>query len=192
MAKHWQEEHQDEEKPTFKMQVARNHTSALVRQVHEAVIIEMATENNNINVLNSKGEYNRCQLPRLGVKMGKKCVDEEELPSEEDQATYEEELYFEDKKRRQEEQELTQPPGKKKRTRYDRKPSPKRPVKRTWSADHSENNHKFKMARIDPTEEPSKKKKTASEILKKSKSVKNVPSHRFAVHSNFPTLFEFQ
>ena len=70
MHKHWLEEHQDEEMPEFSMKVIRPHTSAFVRQVHEAVCIEMHAS----KTLNSKGEFNRCQLPRLGVKMGERDV----------------------------------------------------------------------------------------------------------------------
>ena len=72
MLKHWEEEHPSEERPIFSMKVLRGHTSAFVRQIHEAVLIEMNAD----HVLNSKGEYNRCQLPCLGVKMGKKDVGE--------------------------------------------------------------------------------------------------------------------
>ena len=78
MFKHWLEEHPGNEKPTFSMKVLRGHSSSFVRQIHEAVLIEMNVE----NVLNSKGEYNRCQLPRLGVKMGVKDVQENDTPSE--------------------------------------------------------------------------------------------------------------
>ena len=53
----------------FSMKVIRQHKSAFQRQVHEAVIIQM---NENTNILNSKGEYNRCVLPRLGVIFGEK------------------------------------------------------------------------------------------------------------------------
>ena len=66
--KNWVEEYQDEERPIFSMKVIRSHVSPFVRQIHEAVCIEM----NANKTLNSKGEYNRCQLPRLGVKMGER------------------------------------------------------------------------------------------------------------------------
>ena len=74
MMKHWQEDHASEkEKANFSMKIVRSHTSALARQVHEAVLIEMNSE----SVLNSKGEYNRCQLPKLGVQMGDRTVQED-------------------------------------------------------------------------------------------------------------------
>ena len=78
MYKHWLEEHPEIEKPAFSMKVLRGHSTALVRQIHEAVMIEM----NVATVLNSKGEFNRCQLPRLGVKMGEKDVQGEEVTRE--------------------------------------------------------------------------------------------------------------
>ena len=68
MYKHWVEEHQGEQRPIFSMKVIRSHVSAFARQIHEAVCIEI----NASKTLNSKGEYNRCQLPRLGVKMGER------------------------------------------------------------------------------------------------------------------------
>ena len=73
MAKHWCLDHKDEEKPDFEMKVLRGHMSAFSRQVHEAVLIEM---NEGNNILNSKGEFNRCQLPRLCVQMGERPVKE--------------------------------------------------------------------------------------------------------------------
>ena len=78
MHKHWVDDHPGEEKPKFAMKVLRGHTKAFVRQIHEAVLIEMNTK----NILNSKGEFNRCQLPRLGVKMGEKNMDCEETIEE--------------------------------------------------------------------------------------------------------------
>ena len=78
MHKHWVDDHPGEEKPKFAMKVLRGRTKAFVRQIHEAVLIEM----NTTNILNSKGEFNRCQLPRLGVKMGEKNIDCEETMEE--------------------------------------------------------------------------------------------------------------
>ena len=53
-----------QEKLTFQMKILRVHTSAFMRQVHEAVAIEMNEKN---NILNSKGGFNRCKLPRLSI-----------------------------------------------------------------------------------------------------------------------------
>ena len=71
MHKHHQIDHQGEvSPPEFSMKVVKSHQSPLYRQIHEAIMIlkhESAT-------LNSKGEYNRCQLPRLSVMMGEREV----------------------------------------------------------------------------------------------------------------------
>ena len=84
MAKHAQLDHADlEGKPVFTMKVVRSHYSALSRQIHEAVRIRRNEE----NILNSKGQYNRCQLPRLTVKMGDKDVGEEVLYSKDEEST---------------------------------------------------------------------------------------------------------
>ena len=69
MSKHWLTVHgHDQQKPEFGMKVIRSHKSAFSRQVHEAVLIEMAEG----GLLNSKGEFNRCEIPRLTVHMGQK------------------------------------------------------------------------------------------------------------------------
>ena len=51
----------------FKMKVVRRHQSALFRQVHEAVRLNRIAQNPEVKILNSRGEYNRCKLPRLQV-----------------------------------------------------------------------------------------------------------------------------
>ena len=51
------------------MKILRGHKSAFARQVHEAVAIQRCQGK---NLLNSKAEYNRCLLPRLGIIMGEK------------------------------------------------------------------------------------------------------------------------
>ena len=66
---HVMEEHQGDDAVNFDMKVLRGHMSAFSRQVHEAVVI---LRNRHLNLLNSKEEYNRCILPRIGVMMGEK------------------------------------------------------------------------------------------------------------------------
>ena len=51
----------------FKMKVVRRHQTALFRQVHEAVRLQRISRNPGVRILNSRGEYNHCQLPRLQV-----------------------------------------------------------------------------------------------------------------------------
>ena len=69
MIKHHVIHHGDrEEKLEFGFKVVKGHTSAFARQIHEAIMIEMNKEGGVI--MNSKGGYNRCRLPRLTVMMG--------------------------------------------------------------------------------------------------------------------------
>ena len=124
MMKHWIEAHPNEDKPRFSMKVLRGHTSAFVRQIHEAVLIEMHAD----NVLNSKGEFNRCQLPRLGVKMGEKSICEEEPAQEMTEKDVLESVQM-DRKRKEKRQENTGPASKRKKCHIRRpefKSAPKR------------------------------------------------------------------
>ena len=77
MVKHWSNHHVGEGNPSFRFNIVKRYKTALTRQVGEAVRIELRG-----NVLNSKGEYNRCRLPRLVVdeswKEGRKKMTEEE------------------------------------------------------------------------------------------------------------------
>jgi hypothetical protein len=52
---------------TFHMKVLKYHRSSFERQIDEAVKIQ---HNRKYNILNSKSEYNRSSIPRLGFKMG--------------------------------------------------------------------------------------------------------------------------
>ena len=75
MLKHWSQYHDVTlKKPCFSMKIMRAHTSALYRQVHEAVLIDRTDRTGNNCILNSKTEYNRCSLPRLTVKVGERDV----------------------------------------------------------------------------------------------------------------------
>ena len=74
MFKHKTLEHKDEE-VTFTMRVLKRHKSALERQVHESILIEMKQKEGNI--LNSKSGYNRCLIPRLSIMMGDRVLSEE-------------------------------------------------------------------------------------------------------------------
>ena len=62
MVQHIEESHKGEGKPDFKFKVVKTFKTALDRQIAEAVRIEMRG-----NILNRRGEYNRCSLTRLGV-----------------------------------------------------------------------------------------------------------------------------
>ena len=52
----------------FQMRVVKFRCSAFSRQIHESVVIQ--TNRTKHHLLNSKAEFNRCALPRLGLKMG--------------------------------------------------------------------------------------------------------------------------
>ena len=62
MHQHIVESHEVGSRPTFKFRVVRGFKSALDRQIAEAVRIVMRG-----NILNRKGEFNRCSITRLGV-----------------------------------------------------------------------------------------------------------------------------
>ena len=78
MAKHAVTEHAGMPAPIFSMKVLKGHTSPMTRQIHEAVLIHR----NESVCINSKGQYNRCQLPRLTVKMGKKVMEDNDSTKE--------------------------------------------------------------------------------------------------------------
>ena len=87
MLKHYLEYHRDADM-RFGMKAVRFHESAFQRQIHESTTIQaMRTKH---NILNSRAEYNRCALPRLGVRWGerefknKKKEDDEEKRKEEE------------------------------------------------------------------------------------------------------------
>ena len=86
MWKHWEIDHAGEEQePQFKLKVVKTFQSSLDRQIAEAVRIRRR----GAGILNSKGVYNRCTLPRLVVEERKTDMVEEqetcyqELPEEE-------------------------------------------------------------------------------------------------------------
>jgi hypothetical protein len=66
----------------FQMQAIKFHRSAFERQVHEAVLIQA---NRGHNILNSRSEYNRCALPRLGTKLGERETKEKRQEVEEEE-----------------------------------------------------------------------------------------------------------
>ena len=109
---HQLSEHGDAEKVEFSMEVIKMHKSAFERQVYEAVIIQM---NEGKNILNARGEYNRCKLPRLGTMLGDHEMKENEKKSktgaEKDQ---ESEI---DKERHKKRKEKIQPLGRENKRR---------------------------------------------------------------------------
>ena len=68
MRKHTENSHPQEHNHNFEFKVIQSFSSALMRQITEAVLIRRQGG----TVLNSKGVYNRCHLPRLTVENGNK------------------------------------------------------------------------------------------------------------------------
>ena len=62
-------EHEDHSQVEFRMKVLQYHQTAFERQVSESVKIQSHRKH---HLMNSKSEYNRCALPRLGLKIGTK------------------------------------------------------------------------------------------------------------------------
>ena len=65
----------------FRMKVIKFHKSPFERQIHESVLIQASKGH---HLLNSKMEYNRCQIPRLTIKMGEKEIVERRKDLEKD------------------------------------------------------------------------------------------------------------
>ena len=97
MYKHMMMEHPNTE-VTFTMKVIKRHKSALERQVHESVLIEMKQEEGSI--LNSKSGYNRCLIPRLSIMMGDRVQSEEVDKTSQVYTEEEVETIFTDKARK--------------------------------------------------------------------------------------------
>ena len=80
LLKHYILEHQDEmkvEQMEFGMRIRSNFTRAIERQISEAVAIN-CEKRKGTKLLNSKGEYNRCTIPRLSTKSKKFIIGEKE------------------------------------------------------------------------------------------------------------------
>ena len=69
MWKHHSSKHREEEEISFSMKVIKQHRTSFSRQTHEADLIEMMDSG---EILNSKGGFNRCSIPRLSVMVGDK------------------------------------------------------------------------------------------------------------------------
>ena len=77
MLKHQQADHSDQTDAKFQFRISATFQSALTRQITEAVMIRRQGEG---CILNSKGVYNRCSLPRLTVLDDRKD-DKESAPT---------------------------------------------------------------------------------------------------------------
>ena len=101
--KHLEVAHPGQTEPNFDFRVKGRFKSALVRQVTEAVMIRRAGE----SVLNSKGVYNRCYLPRLVVEMDRNKKKPEQERTDQDS------LEWEESRQKRQKEEPTRRPGKK-------------------------------------------------------------------------------
>jgi hypothetical protein len=84
MLKHILDRHEGQQPGDIKflMKAVKFHHSAFERQIHEAVLIQA---NRAHHLLNSKSEYNRCALPRLGTKLGERETREKREEVEEEE-----------------------------------------------------------------------------------------------------------
>jgi len=71
------------EEMEFGMRVREIFYTAIERQVAEAVTISFENKEGKI-LMNSKGKYNRCYLPRISTKSKKKTEEEKEIYDEEE------------------------------------------------------------------------------------------------------------
>ena len=73
MLKHYVNSHMNIklEEMKFKMRVVKRYRSAFERQIGESIYIN-SNLRKGFNLLNSKNEYNRCSLPRLGISLSMK------------------------------------------------------------------------------------------------------------------------
>ena len=83
LLKHVLDKHEGEtlEEVDFRMRVVKYHKSPFERQVHESVLIQASTKH---HLLNSKSEFNRCQIPIIAIKMREKEIKEKKEELERD------------------------------------------------------------------------------------------------------------
>ena len=134
--------------------------TAFSRQIHEAVVIQKNEKN---SILNSKGEYNRCTLPRLSVMVGvKEMKENEEGVTMTDQEIEDEILRMRNRKRKEIVEKVDAgKPAKKRRRRWKKEIQQKRA--REESSLEGENE-------IQEEEKPSKRMKTQCARVRKNKS----------------------
>ena len=88
-------ENEDPNLVKFHMRILEFHKSSLERQISEAVLIQEWKGKSHI--LNSRSEYNRSSIPRLGVKMGQKAYKtkkefDEEMEKDDDERLVEDKI----------------------------------------------------------------------------------------------------
>ena len=69
MWKHTTLKHGNKEKlPSFSFKIIKFFNTTLERQVYEAVQLRILAETPGLEIMNSKGEYNRCKIPRVIIE----------------------------------------------------------------------------------------------------------------------------
>ena len=58
----------DEMPPEFSFKIVKSFNTALERQIYEAVHLRILAETPGLKIMNSKGEYNRCKIPRVVIE----------------------------------------------------------------------------------------------------------------------------
>ena len=137
MNKHQVAAHQGQDRVKFSMKVVQKHMSAFKRQVNEAVLIQL--NEGRETLLNSKGEYNRCSLPRLTVKLG-----ERELIELEDEVEIGKNR---GKKKREKDREAEQPESKRRKKKQKMCFEVKEKRKRDFSEDGDQEKEESKPKR---------------------------------------------
>ena len=93
----------------YGMRIRKSYRSALERQVGEAVAIDVEQRKGK-KLMNSKSEYNRCQVPRITTKTYKEAMEEKDEENAEELRVKEEIKKIRKKKReRKREEEMSQP-----------------------------------------------------------------------------------
>ena len=162
MLKHAVVEHDGDTRIEFSMKVLKGHMTAFSRQIHEAVVIQ---KNESSSILNSKGEYNRCSLPRLTVKEGVREIKEKEwCDTMTDQEIENEILLMRNRKRKELAEKTDRPPPKRRRRwfkEFKKELQQKRRRERSVSTEIQQEEKTAKRRKVDSARGKSRSKKSS-------------------------------
>ena len=74
MRYHWDNDH-DGQETEFKFEILKSCKSSFQREISEAVIIKTMGMR-QVNLLNSKEEFNRCVIPEITVLKGNRVIED--------------------------------------------------------------------------------------------------------------------
>ena len=152
MLKHHLIEHENrQEKIPFSFKILKFHQSAFARQLHEAVKIQIHEKD---GILNSKGEYTRCSLPRLQV--GNVKI-EEQLTEEEIERKLQKLGWRKRKREEKEKESLARPSKRRTRWKYsarDKRSLEKEAESKTERKEEGGARKKMKMDKLVEIENP--------------------------------------